>query len=114
MKMLNSLDLMLIVVMGMATLSLLALCLMFFVRNKIVKKVAFYLVAIMGVYVCTVGLRIFSYSFPLQSALSILLGLSSIGAIVLERFSKRNEKLWNTARILAAVALVVGFINAFS
>lgn len=110
----NSLDLMLIVVMALITLSLLALCLMFFVRSKIVKKVAFYTAAVIGVYVCTVGLRIFGFGFPMQSTLAVLMALTSIAAVVLERLDKTDGTMWKIARILAAVSLIIGTVNAFS
>lgn len=112
--MLNGLDILVVASMGLITAALLSLALMFLVKHPTVRKVCFYVVAALGVYVGTVGLRILSIDFPLQFALAIALGLLSVAAFVVERLSKGDEKKFTIARILAAVALVAGLINAFS
>ena len=111
--MLNHLDLLVIVFMVLVAVSMLALSLMFLVRNMKVKKMCFYLVVALGVYVSSVSCRIFSVMFPLQMGLGVLLGAVSIAALVLERVSKGDLKMFRIASIMSAVSLVAGAINAF-
>lgn len=111
--MLTFLDLLVVVFMILATVSLLALCLMFLVHKPIVRKVCFYIVEALGIYVATVGVRINGYMFPGQSVIAVLAGIACIAALVLERMSKGDEKKFLIARILSAAALVVGICNAF-
>ena len=111
--MLNALDLLIVVVMVLAAVSLLALCLMFLLKNKTAKRVCFYLVAAMGVYLGYVGFRIHVYGFTMQMFVAVLMALVSIGSVVLERLAKDNEKKCRLAHILAAAALVAGMLNAF-
>ena len=67
---LTSLDLLVIVFMVLASVSLLALSLMFLVRNPRIKKVCFYIVALLGIYMGYVGFRIGSGLFPCCCRLS--------------------------------------------
>lgn len=110
--MLTSLDLLVIAFMALAALSLLSLCLMFLVKNKIVKRVCFYVVAVLGVYAASIAIRMGLGLFMDKLVLGILTGLMSVAAVVLDLLSKKYPKLSLIARILAAVALVVGFLNA--
>lgn len=112
--MLTFLDLLVIVFMALAAASLLAVCLMFFVRNMKVKKVCFYFVVALSIYACSISIRMFWPLFPIQLALGIGLGAMSVAAFILERLSKGDVKKFTIARIMAAVALVLGIINAFS
>ena len=113
MNMLNSLDLLVIVFMGLIAMTLLSLCLMFLLKNKTAKRVCFYTVSALSLYVTTIGLRIgIGGLFPTQIAVGALTGLLAIAAIVLELRGKGDEKKLRIARILAAATLVLGMINA--
>ena len=101
--MLTSLDLLIIVFMALAAVTLLSLCLMFLIRNKTASKVFFYIASALGLYVSWIGFRI---------AIGILTALMCVGAFVLERVSKGNEKAFMIARFISAAALVIGFFNA--
>ena len=111
--MLNSLDLTIIVVMAIMAVSLLALCLMFLVRNQRVRQICLYIVAALGVYVASVSVRIFWLGFEGQMLLGLALGAASIGAVVLERLSKGDDKKMRIARLVAAASLILGVANAF-
>lgn len=111
--MFTSLDLLIIAVMALAAASLLALALMFLVKNRKVKQVCLYIVAGLGLYMGYVGFRIHFPGFLPQMLLAGLFALTAIGAVVLERLGKNDEKKFRIARILASVALVVGMLNAF-
>lgn len=110
--MLNSLDLLIIVAMVLVAASLLSLVLMFLVKNKTVRRVCLYIVSALGVYMGYVGTQINFPGFGGQVAVAVILAIAAIGAVVLERLSKDNEKRFLIARVVAAVSLVGGLLNA--
>ena len=111
--MFTSLDLLIIVFMVLAAAALLSLCLMFLIRNKPARIVFFYIASALGLYVSCVGFRIgVGGLFSFQIAIGVLTALMCIGAFVLERISKGNDKMFLAARILSVAALVIGFFNA--
>ena len=111
--MFTSLDLLIIVFMTLAAAALLSLSLMFLIRNKPAKKEFFYIASALGLYVSWVGFRIgIGGLFSFQIAIGVLTALMCIGAFVLERISKGNDKMFLAARILSVAALVIGFFNA--
>ena len=111
--MFTSLDLLIIVFMALAAMTLLSLALMFLIRNTTARRVCFYVASALGLYVSWVGFRIgIAGVFPIQIAVGIVTALLCIGAFVLERVCKGNPKAFLAARILSAAALVIGFFNA--
>lgn len=111
--MLNFLDLLVIVFMGLAALALLSLSLMFLLKNKKIKRICFYAVLALAAFVTYVSLYIgITGWFTAQIFFGVITGLMCIGAVVLDIISKDNEKMRLIARITAAVALVIGMINA--
>ena len=111
--MFTSLDLLIIVFMVLTAVTLLSLALMFLIRNKKASKVCFYVASALGLYISWVGFRIgFGGMFPIQIAVGIVTALMCIGAFVLERIGKGNSKMFLSARILSAAALVIGLVNA--
>lgn len=108
------LDLLIVVFMVLAALSLLALALMYLVKNTTVKKICFYIVAALGIYCCYVGIRVmWLSSFYGQLTIAVLMGILSVAALVVGILSKDNKRMFLIARIMATVALIVGMINAF-
>ena len=111
--MFTSLDFLVIAFMGLAALTLLSLALMFLLKNKTAKRVFFYIVVALGLYISSIGLRIgLSGWFTAQIGFGVLTVLLGIGAFVVERISKGNERMLLVARILAAAALALSFLNA--
>ena len=111
--MFTSLDLLIIVFIALAAVTLLSLCLMFLIRNKTARKVFFYIASVLGLYVSWIGFRIgIGGLFSIQIVIGILTALMCVGAFVLERVSKGNNKMFLIARIISASALVLGFFNA--
>ena len=106
------LDLLIVVVMVLATASLLAVCLMFLVRNRKVRQVCLWIAAGLSVYLGYVGFRINWPGFLGQVVFAGLMALLGIGAVVLERVVKDNDKAFLIARIMAAVSVIAGFGNA--
>ena len=111
-EMLNNLDLMIIVFMVLAAAGLLALVLMFLVRNEKIKKASLYITSALGLYVGYISFRIFWPMFIGQFAIGVILAAAAIAAIVLSITAKDNIKKFKIARILAAASLVLGMINA--
>ena len=111
--MFTSLDLLIIVVMALAAAGILSLALMFLIKNKTAQRVCFYIAAVLGVYIGTVGFRINWPGFLFQVAMAVVLAAVCAGAVVLERLCKENERPFLLARILAAAGLVGGMVNAF-
>ena len=111
--MVTFLDLLVVVVMVLSAVSLVAMALMFLVKNKKVKRICLYLVAALGVYMGYVGCRILWPGFLPQVILAVAMALISIGAVVLERLSKGSEKKFLLSQILASASLVIGMFNAF-
>ena len=108
------LDLLILVVLALAAVSLIATVLMFLVKNKTVKRVCLYLAAALGIYVGGVGLYILWPMYLGQSVIALLTILTAVGAVVMERLSKERRAMFLTAEIMAAAALFVGMINAFA
>jgi len=107
------LDLLIVVVLALAAVSLVAMVLMFLVKNRKVSQVCLWIVAALGIYMGYVGLRIMWVNSLAQSALAVLMALTAIGSIVLERLSRENRKMYLAAQIMASAALIVGMFNAF-
>ena len=107
------LDLLIVVVMALVAAGILGLALMFLVKNRKVQQVFLYFTAALGVYIGTVGFRINWLAFDFQAIVAIVMALICIGAVVLERIKKGDDKFFRMARILATVGLVIGMANAF-
>lgn len=111
--MFTSMDLLIIAVMALTAAGLLGMALMFLIKNKAAQRVCLYIVAALAVYIGYVGIRINFPGFILQVALAGVLALLAIGAVVLERVKKGDDKVLLISRITTAAALVVGMANAF-
>lgn len=111
--MLTSLDLLVIVFIVLAALTLLSLCLMFLLKNTVARRVFFYVLSVIGIYVSWIGFRIgYGGYFPIQMAVGVLTAASFVGAFVLERVFRKNGKVFLISRIASAVTLAVAFYNA--
>lgn len=107
------LDLLIVVVMALTAVSLVSMVLMFLVKNRKVRRVCFYIVAALGIYMGYVGIRINRFGFMPQIILAALMAAISISAIVLERTKKDNDRRFLLCRGMASAALIVGMLNAF-
>jgi len=110
--MITFLDLLVIVSMALVAAGFLSVVLMFLVRNQKVRKVCFYITVALGLYVGYIGIRINRLGFIGQTTLAAVLALVCVGALILERVKKGDEKLFLISRIAAAAALVIGLVNA--
>ncbi len=107
------LDLLIVVALALTAVSLVAMALMFLAKNRTVKRVCLYLVAALGIYMGFVGLDIMWPSFLGQAMIAGLVILTAIGAVVLERLRKNNDKSLLAAEVMASAALVIGMLNVF-
>jgi len=106
------LDLLIIVSMALIAGSFLALVLMFLIRNKTVQKVCFYIAVALSLYIGYVGIRINWLGFEGQAVLAGVMALVSVACLVLMLVKRNDEKVFLYARIGAALALVIGTVNA--
>lgn len=110
--MLTALDWLVLVFVGMTGISLLAICLMYLLKNETIKKIAFYFLGIQGMLISWMNAMSTPDSFPLELALGWGLGGLSIAALLLQICGKHPKKS-QIARILVTVSVVIGMWNTF-
>lgn len=109
----TSLDHLMIAFMLIAAVSLLSLTLMFLVRRTKIRKICFWAVSVLAVYISTIAIRIGGIYFPFQTGLGIFTMIAAITSPVLSIVFKNNEKVCKITRVASAVSLVLSFIAAF-
>lgn len=110
--MMTALDYMVIVFMIMTAVSLLAIVLMFVLKHPLAKKVIFYFLAAQGMLIAWLNALMTPFTYPGELALGWGLGGLSVAALLMALLGK-TEKVTKIARVLVAVSVVVGMINAF-
>lgn len=103
------LDLLVLVSGGIIAAGLLTMAAMFLLKNEKARRVSLYLAAALGVYLGYVGWRVNAMSFGTGSMIALVLGLAAVAAVVLDRVLERKD----IPRLVAAVSLVGGMMNAF-
>ena len=112
--MFTSLDLLVLVFIILAGVMLLSIGLMFLIKNKTTKKVCFYIVSGLALYMAYIGIRIgLVAGFPVQVVLGLLVGITAVGSFVLERVFKNKDKVFLITQISSSLALVLGILTAF-
>lgn len=112
--MMTSLDYLLIAVSGLAAAGLLGMFLMFLSKNEKVKRISFYTTSVLGIYLGYVGFRIMWINSAGQTILAVLMALISIGALALVLTKGNSKKVFQIARTMSSLAVVIGMVNAFS
>lgn len=107
------LDLLVVVVMGLIAVGLLAIALMFLIKNKSIKQVCLYTIIALSIYIGYVALRIHWPFYTGESILAVFMILMSIGAFVLERIKLDFNHKFMISQIIATLSLVIGMTNAF-
>ena len=102
------LDLLVVVSGGLLAAGVLALALMFLLKNEKARRVGLYAAGALGVYLGYVGFRVNAMSFGSGGVIALVLALGSVAAVALDRFLDRKD----IPRMLAAVCLVGGMMNA--
>ena len=103
------LDLLVIVSGGLITAGLLVLVAMFLLKGEKARRVCLYIAAALGLYLGYVGYRVNAMSFGAGSMIALVLALAAVAAVVLDRLVARRD----IPRIVAAVSVVGGMMNAF-
>lgn len=112
--MFTSLDLLIVFFMTLITIGVVSTILMFLLKNKIAKRVCFYVVSTLILYVAYGGIRMgLVGSFMNQIVLGLFVALTAIASFVLERVFRRNDKVFLITRIVSASTLGLGLLNAF-
>ena len=111
--MMNSLDVLVIVFMVMTAVSLLSVCLMFLMKHPTVKKVCFYFLGMQGMLVSWLNAMMTPVGYEGKMMFGWILGAGSVAALLLQVCGK-NEKYSKLARVLVALSVVLGTVNAFS
>ncbi len=112
--MLTSLDLLVILCMGLAFVSLLSLALMFLIKNKVVRYITMGLVLTAAAAAAFFGFMVgLSGCFMGQAAIALLAFSLIAAAIVLSIIGAKRPKLFLVARIIAAASLVLGMLCGF-
>lgn len=107
------LDILVVVFLVAAAAGLLAVSLMFLTRNKLIRRICLYVSVALSLFAFYGCVSICWPYFLGQFIFGAVLAAVSIGAVVLERLSKAEGKLFLAARIMAAAALVLGLANTF-
>ena len=109
--MLTSLDLLIVVAMGLAALTLLMLSPMFLMHNRRVRRVCFYAVSALCIGLSCLGIRIGLSAPGAKLAVGGMTALAAVGSVVLERLSQSDETKFLAARLVAGAALTVSLLN---
>ena len=110
--MFTSLDLLILVFIGMSAVSLLAVCLIFLLKNKTARKIILCLLAVQGMLISVLNALMTPFTYPGELALGWGLGALSVAALLLELCGK-SEKKSLIARLMVTTSVVLGMVNAF-
>ena len=111
--MMNPLDLLVIVFMAVSAASLLDVCLMFLMKRPAIQNACFYFLGLQGMLVSWMNAKM---TPPIGYEGELLLGWG-LGAVaiagLLLHVCGKGEKSRKIARILVALSVVLGMVNAF-
>lgn len=110
--MFTSLDWLIVAFFGMTGLSLLAIILMFAMKQEMVKKVSFYFLCLQSMLISWFNALSTPGSYFGEILLGWGLGALSVAALLLQLCGK-SEKKSKIARILVTVSVVLGMWNLF-
>lgn len=110
----TSLDYLVMTVACLAAAGLLGIFLMFLSKNETIKRISFYAASALGIYLGYVGVRIMWLNSMSQTILAVWMALISVGALGLVCVKGKNKKVFQIARTMSSLAVVVGMVNAFS
>ena len=108
----TSLDLLVFVFAALAAVGLLSVTSMFLAESNRFKTAAFYVTAVLGLYACSICLRIYWPDFMFQSVAGMILGALGLFAMVIEFAGRKNRTQFLATRGMAAVSMVGGIFNA--
>ena len=108
------LDLLVLVFAAFAAVALAAVSLMFFLKNKTAKKVAFFAACGYGALLAAVSLYIaFTGMLALDIVIGVLGALFVVGALVWQLVGKKRKSSFVFARLCCVAGLVLSIYNLF-
>lgn len=109
--MLNSLDLLVILFLVAAVLTVLAIVLLFAVKKPLVRRICTVFLSAVTLYFAAMGAYIGRFVFVGQTVLALVLGAAAIAAVVLELKGK-TEKTALISRLAVSAGVVLSILNA--
>ena len=110
--MLNSLDLLVILFLTLAVVSLLSLAALWLAKKPLVRRICLFVLGGAALYLAAMGIYIGADVFLLQTMIGIAAALVAVAALVTE-FVGKGEKTPLLSRSLMSGAVVLGFLSAF-
>ena len=108
------LDLLVLVFAALAAVALVTGTLMFLLKNKLGKQIAFYAAVALGAILSAAGLYVAAVSaLPVFVGVAVAGLILSIGALLLERFGKDKVKGFVLARVGSVAALALGLYSLY-
>lgn len=108
--MMNSLDLLIIVFLGLAVIGLLSLAVLWLVKKPLIRRICLFASAALSLYLAGVAVYIGRFVFVGQTVVGIVLGLAAIAAVVLDLRGK-SDKAVLLSRILVTAGVLLGLVN---
>ena len=95
----------------MGIISIAGVVLMYLLKNEKLQKAFLYALSMWGVVVAYCGV-LSTGGFISESLMSILFGVLGVGGILIQMFSKKENK-FQIARIMVTISVVAGMIDYF-
>ena len=107
------LDLLVIIFIVLVTVCLFCICLMFLTRNLKIKKISYYILSILCIYVGYIGIRIGDGLFLTQTIIGGIICMISIVTSTMILITKDYEQKFKVAQFIISITFIIGILNAF-
>lgn len=107
------LDLLVIIFIVLVTVCLFCICLMFLTRNLKIKKISYYILSILCIYVGYIGIRIGDGLFLAQTIIGGIICMISIVTSTMILITKDYEQKFKVAQFIISITFIIGILNAF-
>ena len=107
------LDLLVIIFIVLVTVCLFCICLMFLTRNLKIKKISYYILSILCIYVGYIGIRIGDGLFLAQTIIGGIICMISIVTSTMILITKDYEQKFKVAQFIISITYIIGILNAF-
>lgn len=107
------LDLLVIIFIVLVTVCLFCICLMFLTRNLRIKKISYYILSILCIYVGYIGIRIGDGLFLAQTIIGGIICMISIVTSTMILITKDYEQKFKVAQFIISITFIIGILNAF-
>ena len=97
---------------AMSVISIIALVLIYFLKNEKVKKGLLYFLSVWGIIIAYCGVLSTPGYMTGEILITVLIGTLAAIAFLMQKFSKKENK-FQIARILVSISVVAGMIDCF-